>query len=139
LLNRIDVGLLAAAIALILFVVTRSTFRGNSNAVEDNADLGVRELVSQLRSDLISLNEEAIARTKQDGTPPLLTFGGAEVVVSFVVKQDAKGSVKLVTVEAGTGYSTQQIQRLTVKLLPAEQTQSGSSPPDQEFVAVPKR
>ena len=71
--------------------------------------------MSQLRLELVTLNAEAIARAEKDGTQPLLVFGGADIDVSFVVKQDGKGSLKIVTVEAGAGYSTEQVQRMQLK------------------------
>jgi hypothetical protein len=133
LLERMDLGLLMAALALLLIVIARSASRSNLPA-PDGDGLGVRELVSQLRAELVTLNAEATTRARKDGTPPLLVFGSADIDVSFVVKQDGKGSLKIVTVEAGATYSTEQVQRVLVKLLPAETSTSGSSPPEGQPV-----
>jgi|SRR5471030_796956 len=85
-----------------------------------------------LRQDLLSLqNAEALRLRDDHDLKPLLQFSGADVEVSFVVKRGATGTINLVPIEAGANYSKEEVQRLTVRLLPIKED-TISTPPEPE-------
>lgn len=128
--SKVDVGLLLGAMVLVGVVAFRQFALRNATDAAP-VHLGVQELVRQLSTELQALDEER-TRANPDSTG-LLRFAGAEIEVSFVAKAStsSRGTAELrvVTVEGGAEYSHEQVQKLTLKLLPIERT--GSSPPLQ--------
>jgi hypothetical protein len=92
--------------------------------------LGVRQLVTELRTELQALDRDRLQAAPDSAG--LLRLGEANIEVSFVVKESssAKGSAnfEIVTLESGMDVSHEQVQKLSIKLMPMSRT--GSAPPE---------
>lgn len=127
--SKVDVGLLLGAMLLLGIVAFRQLALRSAPAAP-TVHLGVQELVRQLGTELQALDEER-TRANPDSAG-LLRLAGADIGVSFVVKASTsskgRAELRVVTVEGGAEYSREQIQKVSIRLLPV--SRMGSTPPD---------
>jgi len=86
--------------------------------MSDSKGIGLAQLLGQVRAEL----EQARKNLRASGKDAMLDWESAEVEISFGVKKEAKGTAGvdfyIFAIEAGGGYKSEEVHRLTLRLKP---------------------
>jgi hypothetical protein len=115
-LSKTEIIIIILILVLIVFLFYWHLKEKNPSGDKNSKGLGVKELISKVKSELVSAEQERINR----GDAPLFELKEFDLEIKFVVSQEEKNHEdakwQLVTVGTESSYSQEQIQTINLKM-----------------------